>query len=56
MVFLFCNFQFQKRDTMINKKVEGVSEALIGVSDNMTFMLGGFGFKWYPRKLNSTFS
>jgi len=28
---------------MINKKVDSVQEALQGVSDNMTFMFGGFG-------------
>ena len=28
---------------MINKKVAGVTEALKGVKDNMTFMFGGFG-------------
>ena len=33
---------------MINKKVAGVVEALKGVSDNMTFMLGGFGLSGIP--------
>ncbi|WP_040491410.1 CoA transferase subunit A [Xanthomarina gelatinilytica] len=33
---------------MINKKVANVSEALIGVQDNMTFMLGGFGLCGIP--------
>jgi len=28
---------------MINKKVKSVTEAVEGISDNMTFMLGGFG-------------
>lgn len=33
---------------MINKKVNSVAEALQGVSDNMTFMLGGFGLSGIP--------
>lgn len=33
---------------MINKKVANVSEALKGVQDNMTFMLGGFGLCGIP--------
>ena len=33
---------------MINKKVADVTEALKGVSDNMTFMLGGFGLCGIP--------
>ncbi|OMP32157.1 CoA transferase subunit A [Mangrovimonas sp. DI 80] len=33
---------------MINKKVANVSEALEGVSDDMTFMLGGFGLCGIP--------
>lgn len=33
---------------MINKKVANVSEALNGVTDNMTFMLGGFGLSGIP--------
>lgn len=33
---------------MINKKVENVSDALNGVSDNMTFMFGGFGLSGIP--------
>jgi len=33
---------------MINKKVANVEEALIGVADNMTFMLGGFGLSGIP--------
>ena len=33
---------------MINKKVADVKEALKGVSDNMTFMLGGFGLSGIP--------
>jgi len=33
---------------MINKKVENVDEALVGVTDNMTFMLGGFGLCGIP--------
>jgi 3-oxoacid CoA-transferase subunit A len=33
---------------MINKKVEGVTSALHGVKDNMTFMFGGFGLSGIP--------
>ena len=33
---------------MINKKVANVDEALIGVKDNMTLMLGGFGLCGIP--------
>jgi len=33
---------------MINKKVEDVVEALQGIRDNMTFMLGGFGLSGIP--------
>lgn len=33
---------------MINKKVANVHDALQGVSDNMTFMLGGFGLCGIP--------
>jgi len=33
---------------MINKKVENVQEAIQGVKDNMTFMLGGFGLSGIP--------
>ena len=33
---------------MINKKVDNVAIALDGVSDNMTFMLGGFGLSSIP--------
>ena len=33
---------------MINKKVAGVVDALKGVSDNMTFMFGGFGLSGIP--------
>lgn len=33
---------------MINKKVNSVAEALQGVHDNMTFMLGGFGLCGIP--------
>ncbi|MFT5079244.1 MAG: 3-oxoacid CoA-transferase subunit A [Planctomycetota bacterium] len=33
---------------MINKTVANVSEACQGVSDNMTFMLGGFGLSGIP--------
>ncbi|EMQ96027.1 Succinyl-CoA:3-ketoacid-coenzyme A transferase subunit A [Xanthomarina gelatinilytica] len=49
MAFLFRIFPLQKNDrNMINKKVANVSEALIGVQDNMTFMLGGFGLCGIP--------
>ncbi|MEM1002658.1 MAG: CoA-transferase, partial [Bacteroidota bacterium] len=33
---------------MINKKVSDVSQALMGVTDNMTFMFGGFGLSGIP--------
>lgn len=33
---------------MINKKVSNVTEALQGVTDNMTLMLGGFGLSGIP--------
>jgi len=33
---------------MINKKVSSVAAALKGVSDNMTFILGGFGLSGIP--------
>ncbi len=33
---------------MINKKVAGVSEALQGVKNDMTFMFGGFGLSGIP--------
>ncbi len=35
---------------MINKKVNTVNEALHGVKDGMTFMLGGFGLCGIPEK------
>ena len=38
----------QKLVPMINKKVDNISEALKGVSDNMTFMFGGFGLSGIP--------
>src|SRR6476620_11338962 len=34
--------------TMINKKVNSVHEALQGIEDNMTIMLGGFGLCGIP--------
>ena len=37
-----------KNTIMINKTVTNVSEACKGVSDNMTFMLGGFGLSGIP--------
>lgn len=33
---------------MISKKVANVQDALQGVSDNMTFMFGGFGLSGIP--------
>ena len=33
---------------MINKVVKNVDQALEGVADNMTFMLGGFGLCGIP--------
>jgi len=33
---------------MINKKVNSVQEALQGLEDNMTIMLGGFGLCGIP--------
>lgn len=33
---------------MINKKVDNINEALEGVTDNMTFMFGGFGLSGIP--------
>lgn len=38
----------QKLNIMINKKVANVQDALKGVSDNMTFMFGGFGLSGIP--------
>ena len=37
---------------MINKKVTSVDEALQGVKDNMTFLLGGFGLCGIPENLS----
>ena len=34
---------------MINKKVNNVQEAVAGVKDSMTFMLGGFGYVEYQK-------
>lgn len=36
---------------MINKKVNSVKEATEGISDNMTFMLGGFGLSGIPENV-----
>jgi len=33
---------------MINKKVNSVQEALLGIEDNITIMLGGFGLCGIP--------
>ncbi len=38
----------QKLVPMINKKVDNISQALKGVTDNMTFMFGGFGLSGIP--------
>lgn len=49
MAFLFLKFKPQKiRKIMILKTVNSVSDALEGVQDNMTFMLGGFGLSGIP--------
>ena len=48
MVFLFRNFQALNFGYMINKKVNNVTVALQGVTDNMTLMLGGFGLCGIP--------
>ena len=36
---------------MINKVVNSVEEALIGVESNMTFMFGGFGLSGIPENI-----
>ena len=33
---------------MIDKRVKNVEEAIIGVEENMTFMIGGFGLCGIP--------
>ncbi|MFN4199046.1 MAG: hypothetical protein ACK4FS_08485, partial [Flavobacterium sp.] len=38
----FVTFRIQKSITMIRRKVNSVQEALQGVTDGMTLMLGGF--------------
>jgi 3-oxoacid CoA-transferase subunit A len=48
MTNLFRNFPLLKEFKMINKKVTDVNEALKGVKDNMTLMLGGFGLCGIP--------
>ena len=48
MAFLFCIFRKLKTSVMINKKVANVEAALMGVKDNMTLMLGGFGLSGIP--------
>ena len=35
---------------MITKTVNSVTEALMGIEDNMTLMLGGFGLSGIPEK------
>ncbi len=37
---------------LINKKVNSVQEALEGIENGMTLMLGGFGLCGIPRKLH----
>jgi len=44
---IFIDVRIQKNN-MINKKVNNVREALLGVTNNMTFMLGGFGLCGIP--------
>ncbi len=34
---------------MISKKVNSVEDAFIGLTDNMTLMVGGFGLAVYPK-------
>jgi 3-oxoacid CoA-transferase subunit A len=46
--FYFVNFNCKILEIMINKKVANVQEALQGVTDNMTLMLGGFGLCGIP--------
>ena len=36
---------------MINKKVHNAKEAIKGVANNMTFMLGGFGLCGIPENI-----
>lgn len=48
MAFLFCIFPLHKQNKMINKQVAGVQEAIVGITDNMTFMFGGFGLSGIP--------
>lgn len=47
-LFYFVFLKNKKLVEMINKKVANVQEALGGVTDNMTFMLGGFGLSGIP--------
>ena len=49
MAFLFLKFKpLKHQEKMIKKTVKSVQEALQGVEDNMTFMLGGFGLSGIP--------
>ena len=49
MAFLFVNLYFKiKNKRMISKKVNSIKEALEGVKNDMTFMLGGFGLCGIP--------
>lgn len=45
---LYVNLCSKNLIIMINKKVANVQDALKGVSDNMTLMLGGFGLSGIP--------
>lgn len=47
-LFYFVNLNCKILGIMINKKVANVNEALQGVTDNMTLMLGGFGLCGIP--------
>ena len=40
----------------MNKVVKNVEEALIGIEDNMTIMLGGFGLCGIPENSITAFS
>ncbi len=44
----FIPLKFEINSIMITRKVNSVQEALAGISDNMTIMLGGFGLCGIP--------
>lgn len=45
----FYTFKIRKQiNNMITRKVNSVQEALVGITDNMTIMLGGFGLCGIP--------